>query len=192
MSTGSLAGEVKRRSTWTIIMGVVIAALGLLLIFYPFAAAVITTVVLGWVLILVGVAQFVFALHSHTIGRFFLKALSSAVFVLFGIALAFFPITGVATLTAILGVLLLFEAGLLLSLAFQMKPQAGWGWFLADGLVSLLLGFLVLARWPSSSLWALGTLLGIAVLMNGISRIMLASRIRGEATRAERIIRPAA
>jgi uncharacterized membrane protein HdeD (DUF308 family) len=62
--------------------------------------------------------------------------------------------------------------------AFQMRPVDGWGWFLFDGIVTLLLGILILDRWPSSSLWAIGTLVGVAVLVGGISRIMIAGKIR--------------
>jgi uncharacterized membrane protein HdeD (DUF308 family) len=190
MAADSLAGEVKRRSTWTIIMGIVIAALGLLLIAYPFAAGVITTVVLGWVMILVGIAQFVFALHSHTAGKFFLKALSAVVFALLGIALAFFPMAGLAALTGLIGTFLLIEAGVLLVTAFQMRPTQGWGWFLFDGIVTLLLGVMILGHWPSSSFWAIGTLIGFVVLMSGFSRIMIAGRIRGGAATMERFSRP--
>jgi uncharacterized membrane protein HdeD (DUF308 family) len=187
----TITGEVKRRSTWTIIMGIVIVLLGIVLIAHPFAAATIMTLMLGWALILVGVAQFVFALHSHTVGRFFLKALYAVLFVIAGIALAFFPVAGLATLTAMLGAFLLIEAGVLIVTAFHMRPGRGWGWFLFDGLASLLLGILILAHWPSSSIWAIGTLVGFAVLMSGFSRIMIASRIRGGASAAEEYMRHA-
>ena len=170
-------------------MGIVVVLLGLLLIAYPFTAAVLTTMVLGCVLILVGAAQLVFALHSHSVGKFLWKALSAALFVIAGIVLMFFPIAGVATLTAMLGAFLLIEAGVLIVTAFHMRPIHGWGWFLFDGLVSLLLGVMILAHWPSSTMWAIGTLVGFAVLMSGFTRIMIASRIRGGASAAEQIMR---
>jgi uncharacterized membrane protein HdeD (DUF308 family) len=185
MATDSIAGEVKRHTTWTIIMGILIVLLGIVLIAHPFAAATVMTLMLGWALILVGVAQFVFALHSHSVGRFFLKALYAVLFVIAGIALAFFPVAGLATLTAMLGAFLLIEAGVLIVTAFHMRPNGGWGWFLFDGLASLVLGIMILAHWPSSSVWAIGTLIGFAVLMSGFSRIMIASKIRGGAAAAE-------
>lgn len=191
MTNDTIAGEVKRHSTWTIIMGIVIVLLGIVLIAHPFAAATIMTLMLGWALILVGVAQFVFALHSHSVGRFFLKALYAVLFVIAGIGMAFFPVAGLATLTAMLGAFLLVEAGVLIVTAFHMRPNRGWGWFLFDGIASLLLGILILAHWPSSSIWAIGTLVGFAVLMSGFSRIMIASRIRGGASAAEEYMRHA-
>jgi uncharacterized membrane protein HdeD (DUF308 family) len=192
MSTHNLTGDIKKRSSWSILMGVITAALGVFLIIYPLATATIATVLLGWVLIFVAIAQFVFALHSQTVGNFFLKVLLGVIYGICGIALAFFPIAGVAVLTGLLGTLLVVYAGIAAVTAFQLRPATGWGWFLFDGAISLLIGVLILARWPSSSFWAIGTLVGVAVLIGGISRIMIAGRMRSGISEIDRSIRRAA
>src|SRR5271169_5289695 len=161
MPIQSLTTDIKKRSTWSITMGALTAILGVFLIVYPFATATITTVLLGWVLIFVGIAQFVFALHSQTVGNFFLKVFLGVLYGITGVALAFFPFEGVEALTGLLGTLLLVQAGLLTATAFQVKPVYGWGWFLADAAASLFIGILILAKWPSSSAWAIGTLVGV-------------------------------
>lgn len=191
MSTQNVTDEIKKRAGWSIFMGVITAILGLFLIAYPLATAAITTVLLGWVLIFVGIAQFVFALHSQTVGKFFLKVLLGALYGIAGVALAFFPIAGVAVLTVLLGTLLLVYGVVEAVTAFQIRPLEGWGWFLFDAVVSILIGILILARWPSSSVWAIGTLVGVAVLMGGISRIMIAAKIRSGVSGVERTIRAA-
>jgi len=94
-------------------------------------------------------------------------------------------------LTLMLGTLLLIQAGMLTALAFQLKPVEGWGWFLADAASSLLLSVLIFAKWPSSAIWTIGTLVGVAVLMSGISRIMIATKIRSGAATMERLSRAA-
>ena len=186
-----LSEELKKRSAWSIFMGVFTAALGVFLIVYPLATATITTVLLGWVLIFVGIGLFVFALQSQTLGNFFLKILLSLLYGIFGIALAFFPIAGVATLTLMLGTLLLIQAGTLTAIAYQLKPVDGWGWFLTDAASSFLLSALIFAKWPSSTIWAIGTLVGVAVLISGISRIMIATKIWSGAANMERLSRAA-
>jgi uncharacterized membrane protein HdeD (DUF308 family) len=191
MPTQDLAGELKKRSAWSIFMGVLTAALGVFLIVYPLATATITALLLGWILIFVGIALFVFALHSQTVGNFFLKILSGLLYGICGIALAFFPVAGVAALTLMLGTLLLIQAGMLTAIAFQLKPVEGWGWLLADAATSLLLSVLIFAKWPSSAIWAIGTLVGVSVLMSGISRIMIATKIRSGAATVERLSRAA-
>ena len=192
MPAQNLTSEIKSRSAWSIVMGVLTAALGVFLIVYPLATATITTVLLGWTLIFVGISQFVFALHSQTVGNFFFRAFLAVLYGLCGIALAFFPIAGVVGLTALLGTLLLIHAGVATVTAFQMRPVAGWGWFLFDAVSSLLLGILIFAQWPSASVWAIGTLVGVSVLTSGISRIMIATKIRSGATSIERSLHGAA
>jgi uncharacterized membrane protein HdeD (DUF308 family) len=79
MSTqATLTADIRKRSSWSIFMGVITTALGVFLIAYPMATATITMLLLGWVLIFVAIAQFVFALHSQTVGKFILKVLLSA------------------------------------------------------------------------------------------------------------------
>jgi len=188
MPTQSITDDVKKRSGWSIAMGILTAVLGVFLIIYPFATAMITTVLLGWILILVGIAQFVFALYTQTVGSFFLKVLLGILYAVAGIALAFLPIEGVIVLTGVLGTLLLIQAGMLTVTAFQMKPLDGWGWYLADAIASLLLGVLIFVKWPNSSMWAIGTLVGVAVLVGGISRIMIAAKIRSGAVQLGRYV----
>jgi uncharacterized membrane protein HdeD (DUF308 family) len=188
MSMHTLTQEVNKRSGWSIFMGVLSAALGLFLIAYPLATAAITTVLLGWTLILVGVAQFIFAVNSQTPGNFFLKLLSGLLYGITGLALSFAPVEGVEALTGLLGTLLLVQAGMATVTAFQIRPLEGWGWFLFDAACSLALGLLILVKWPSSSNWAIGTLVGAAVLMGGISRTVVASKIRSGAGSVDRAV----
>jgi len=177
MSAQNLIDEAKKRAAWSIFMGVLTAAFGAFLIVYPLATAKFTTVVLGWVLILVGIAQFVFALHSQKPGSFFPKLLSAGVFGIVGVTFAFAPMAAVEGLTGLLGTLLLVQAGLATITAFQSRPLAGWGWFLLEASVSFALGMLILIKWPASSVWAIGTLVGVAVLIGGIARIIVATKV---------------
>jgi len=187
MSAQNLIEEAKKRAAWSIFMGVLTAAFGAFLIVYPLATAKVTIVLLGWVLVLVGIAQFVFALHSQKPGGFFPKLLAAALFGVTGVALAFAPMEGVQALTGLLGTLLLVQAGLATVTAFQIRPGAGWGWFLVDAAASFVFGMLILVRWPSSSVWAIGMLVGVAVLMGGIVRIVVAAKIRSGASTLERL-----
>jgi uncharacterized membrane protein HdeD (DUF308 family) len=41
-------------------------------------------------------------------------------------------------------------------LAFSMKRETPWIWVVLSGVITLLLGLLILARWPVSSLYILG------------------------------------
>jgi uncharacterized membrane protein HdeD (DUF308 family) len=174
----NLSSEVKSRAGWGIFMGVLTAALGVLLMAYPLATATVTTILLGFILVVVGVVEIIQALRSHTAGSFFLRLLLGIVYGVGGVVLVVFPLWGVAVLTSVLGFMLLFEAVVAAVLAFQTRPEAGWGWFLFDAGIALLLGIMILAHWPASSFWAIGTLVGAAVFVRGITRIALSAGLR--------------
>lgn len=184
-SNPRLSTELKTRGGWGIFLGVLVAALGVLLIAYPLATATITTFLLGAILVAVGVIDIVLAIGSHTIGRLFLRVLLGIVLGLAGVLLIASPLAGVAVLTVWLGVMLIGEAVVTAALAFQIRPASGWGWLLFDAGVSLVLGGLILAHWPVSSIWAIGTLVGAAVLMRGITRIALSAGLRRAAVTVE-------
>ena len=187
MSAQNLIEEAKRRAAWSILTGVLTSALGVFLIAYPLVTAKMTTVLLGWILIFVGIGEFVFALHSRKPGGFFPKLLAAALFAVTGAALACSPMVGVQGLTGLLGTLLLVQAGLAAVTAFQIRPLAGWQWYLVGAGTSFALGLLVLMKWPSSSVWAIGTLVGAAVLVGGVVRIVIAVKIQSEALSLEHL-----
>jgi uncharacterized membrane protein HdeD (DUF308 family) len=54
----------------------------------------------------------------------------------------------------------------------------GWGWQAADGIITLLLGLLVLAQWPASGLWVIGLLIGIDLIFYGSAWMALALGLR--------------
>jgi uncharacterized membrane protein HdeD (DUF308 family) len=187
-----LAGDVKKRTTWGIFLGVVMVVLGFLLMVFPLATATVTTIFIGCILIIAGVIDIVLALRSHTVGTFFLRLLLGVVYGFAGVLLIASPLWGVAVLTLVLGWMLIFEAILAVVLAFQMRPANGWAWFLFDAVITGFLGVLVLAHWPASAIWAIGTLVGAAVLVRGITRIAVSIGMKKVAGRVEDITRPRA
>jgi len=173
-----LTGDIKSRAAWGIVLGILTAVLGLLLVVYPLFAAKVTTIVIGSILVIAGVFELIQALRAHTVGAFFMGLLLGVVYGFGGVVLLLNPLWGVAVLTVALGVMLVVEAGAAAVLAFQMKPISGWGWLLFDAAITAILGFLILAHWPASSIWAIGTLVGAALFIRGVTRIALSTRLR--------------
>jgi uncharacterized membrane protein HdeD (DUF308 family) len=54
----------------------------------------------------------------------------------------------------------------------------GWGWVLANGIVTLILGVLIWREWPESALWVIGMFVGIDMLFAGWSWVMTALAVR--------------
>ena len=181
MVTETISREISRRTGWSIFMGILTAVLGVVMIIYPLATAAASTVFFGSVLIIAAVAQLVFAFSSQTAGQFFLKLLLGIFYGIAGICLVAVPGIGVVTLTAMLGAMLIAEAVMETFIAFSLPTGSGRGEFLLNALASLLLGLMIVLQWPSSSVWAIGTLVGVAVLFNGVTRAVISGRIRHDA-----------
>ena len=64
--------------------------------------------------------------------------------------------------------------------AFKFRPDPAWIWFLIGGLVSLILCSMIWNQWPLSGIMAVGILVGVDLLMTGISLVMLGSVVKNQ------------
>ena len=83
-----------------------------------------------------------------------------------------------ASLTLVLASLFLVEGILNIVLFFRTRSVQGSSWLLIDGIITLLLGLMIYAQWPSSSAWAIGTLVGVSMIISGVTRVMLSLAVR--------------
>jgi len=166
-------GTVREDRGWFIGLGVTFAVLGALAVFLPFAASLVTTIVIGWLMMVGGVLQAIHAVRNRRWASSTWAIVAGVIEVLAGVLVVAFPIAGTVTLTLILAAFFAAEGILKLIRAVQHRGLPAWGWLLFDGVVSLALGLLVLARWPSTAVWALGLLVGINLLFGGASMLLI-------------------
>jgi uncharacterized membrane protein HdeD (DUF308 family) len=136
------------------------------------------SVVIAWLIIFAGVIHIVVAFHSHGAGSVIWKLLVGLAYLCFGGYLLIHPVLGVASLTLVLAALFVIEGVLNVVLFFKMRPLHGSAWLLIDGLVTLGLGGLIYAQWPSSSVWAIGILVGVSLMISGATRIAMTLAVR--------------
>ena len=144
----------------------------------PFLAAVAVNAVIAWLIVLAGVVHLMLAFRAHGAGQHDLEALVGIAYLFFGAYLIMHPVLGVASLTLMLASLFLIEGILDIVLFFKMRPMGGSTWVLVDGIITLLLGLLIYMQWPSSSAWAIGTLVGVSLIISGVARVMLSLAVR--------------
>jgi len=169
---------VRQASTWSILWGVSLIILGMLALGSPFVAAVAVNVVIAWLIVVAGVIHVIIAFHAHRAGSLIWRLLVGLAYVFFGVYLIAHPALGVASLTLLLASLFLVEGVFDIALFFQVRPMQGSSWVLIDGIITLLLGLMIYRQWPSSSAWAIGTLVGVSMIISGITRLMLSLAVR--------------
>jgi uncharacterized membrane protein HdeD (DUF308 family) len=164
---------IKKASGWFIGMAVAFILLGIFAIVEPGVAGLAVTILVGWVLIFGGVVHTVAAFSRGGLGRVIWHVLIGIVYVVGGFYFLTHPLLGLGTLTLLLAVIILTEAVFEVIAHFRTRGTGGSGWLLVNALITLLLGGLIWFHWPSSSAWAIGTLVGVNLLMTGISRLMI-------------------
>jgi uncharacterized membrane protein HdeD (DUF308 family) len=167
-----------RSPGWSIFLGILLVLAGLLAIVVPFFAGVAASVFFGWLVLFGGVAHLVYAWSERGAGAILWQVLIGIVYVIAGLYMLVLPVAGVVALTLVLGFYIAVEGVFELVIFSLLRRLRGAVWFLIDGLVSLLLAGLIFFAWPSSSLWAVGTLVGISLLFSGIARLTLPLGLR--------------
>jgi uncharacterized membrane protein HdeD (DUF308 family) len=157
----------RRRTGWDIVLGLLSVVAGIVALGHVAAASLISVLFLGWTLLLGGVVLVVagLALWKQGTNRWDLAA--GVLFVLLGFSFIRNPDVGLLTLTLLSGSLLLLGGMVRIVVAFQ--PGAPRAVLLVNGIITLLLGGMVLNQWPVSALWFLGTVLGIQLILDGLT-----------------------
>ncbi|HEX5527618.1 MAG TPA: HdeD family acid-resistance protein [Solirubrobacterales bacterium] len=167
----SLDPEVREglSRSWKALMTVGICAivLGCIAILVPAVAAVGTAIFIGWILLIVGAFMVAGAFSAHSVGTLLWRMLWAILTVIVGLWLILEPHNGTLTLTFVLGVYFLFMGLTRITIAFLGRGQPNAGWIGLSGVAGLVIGILVLAKFPSSADWAIGLLVGIDLIFAG-------------------------
>jgi uncharacterized membrane protein HdeD (DUF308 family) len=173
-----LGDGLKRASRASLVLSIVLIVFGVLAIALPIASSVGVAIVIAWLVIFDGVAQLVHAFQSQGIGHIAWKLLVAVFYLVAGAYLLANPAIGAAGLTLVLAIFLFAEGVADVVAYFSTRKSGSSGWILFDGIVTLVLGFMIWMHWPVSSLWVIGTLVGISMIMTGTTRLMMALAVR--------------
>jgi len=135
--------------------------------------------VLGVILVLVGAAKLWHGLQQPRGGAFLMGLAVSAAYLVAGLLMLVHPWSGILALTILLAAFLVVKGVLKTAAAWHLRPRAPWGWTMASGLLSLVLGLLIWLGLPGTALWAIGLLLGVDLVFTGLTMIAFYHSVRG-------------
>jgi uncharacterized membrane protein HdeD (DUF308 family) len=174
----SITDHIHGATTWSIVLSVLMIAAGLLAVFSPAVAGVAVTVFFGWLLIFSGILHLAFAWQAGRPGAVVWEILIGVLYGGIGFYLLAQPVAGLESLTLALAIYLVIEGVLEFVLSFLLRPLPGSGWLLVDGFVTMVIAAMIVSAWPISSVWAIGTLVGVSMFLSGITRLMLSVAVR--------------
>jgi uncharacterized membrane protein HdeD (DUF308 family) len=186
------AGELRRSWGWYLALGIVLIVLGMIAIGSTFVMTIASVFFFGCLLLIGGVMEAIHAFWHKCWAGFFLDLLTGILYVIVGWMMVTNPKASALLLTLVIAMFLVFEGVLRIVTALTAR-YPHWGWVLFNGVISLALGVMIWRQWPYSGLWVIGLFVGIEMLLNGWSLVMLSSAGRhlpDEAPTAGNPLRP--
>jgi uncharacterized membrane protein HdeD (DUF308 family) len=165
------------------VMGLLIALLGVLALASVPITSLATVLFYGALLVVGGIFEVVHALRVRKTGPFLMFLLGGFLSIVVGALVLMRPGVGLVSVTLLMAGFF-FARGLFRGITAVMDRYSGWGWDFIYGLVSVALGVIIFAQLPSSSLWALGLVVGVEILSRGISIMAVALMARSAMRRA--------
>jgi uncharacterized membrane protein HdeD (DUF308 family) len=163
--------ELDRKRGWFIGLGIFLIVLGIVAGGAAVATTLISVVMLGWILLVASIGLAVLSFLTGRWSGFLLTLAAAALSAIAGITLLSNPLVGAAAITLTIATILI-AAGIYRSIASMVMRFPNWGWSLANGIITLALGALLLRALPNASLYFLGLLIGIDLIFHGMSWLM--------------------
>src|SRR5262245_9608823 len=166
--------QIAEHWVWYLVLGIVLLLAGCAAIAFPHVSTIAAKIALGWIFLVSGIVTILHAFSAGEWRGFLLNLLIGILYAAVGAYLAFLPLAGILTLTALVAALFLADGVLEVIMAFRIRSHRGWGWVLVSGLVAIAAGALIALQLPTSATWVLGVLVGIKMIFAGWSFIALA------------------
>jgi uncharacterized membrane protein HdeD (DUF308 family) len=167
---------------WPVVMIIV----GILALWLPAASSIGVARLLGWLMVFDAGFQLIHSFRSEGVGHVAWKVVVALVYLVVGIYFLMHPLLAVALVTLALATFFLVEGLVDVFSYFASRETRASHWILVNGIVSIVLAVMIWRHWPTGSLWVLGVLVGVGLLMAGVSRLMIALAVRSYARQAGR------
>lgn len=189
MANSTEHGQLRSSWVWLAVLGAISLIGGILALANPFAATMTAALLAAWAFALFGVLQIVQAFRVRGSWPIFLwSLLLGALTLAVGISLLLRPMEGIISLTILVAIMFIVLGVVKIMFAYTLRPISNWGWVFVSGLLSLVLGGMILAEMPWSASAVLGILLAVELLSNGVFLLLIAFGLRatgdGETKRA--------
>src|SRR6201984_2203781 len=173
LRTGTDVAPLRAKWGWIVALGVVYVFAGFVALGSVVMATVASVLIVGVMMIVAGAAEIINAFQIKSWGKFLIWALLGVLYIVAGFVTFENPLLAAVLLTLVLGASLVVSGIMRIILAFNMKRETPWIGVALSGVITLLLGLLILARWPINSVYILGLFLGIDLIMAGAGWIGL-------------------
>lgn len=163
---------------WFVALGAAMVVLGMVALGHVVAATLVSVLFIATLMVIGGIAQLIHAWRLKQMSGFVFWTLGGLLYLGAGLLALLRPETGASLLTLLFGATLIGSGALRLWIWFNNRAQRGWQWLALSGVVTLLVGLLIAFGWPGNSVWILGLILGVDLLIQGWTLLFIGFALR--------------
>jgi uncharacterized membrane protein HdeD (DUF308 family) len=169
--------HLQHNAPWFLTLGISLVLLGTLALCFSFFTTLISIFYLGIMLVVLGIFEAVQSVNVRYWSKFFLHVLLSVLYLVGGVMIIMHPLISEVNITLFL-CFFFIVTGIFKIIFALTHHMVNKGWNILDGIVSLLLGILILQELPEAGLWVIGMFVGINMLLTGWTWIMLSYAVK--------------
>jgi uncharacterized membrane protein HdeD (DUF308 family) len=169
----TFAAIVIRTSAWSVVWPLLLILFGLLAIVLPLAISFSFALFIGWLLLLSSAIQVLHAFQHKNIASIPWNLAVALPYMGAGVYLLAHQLLGISSLDFVIGIFFIAKAIVDFLSFLRARKSIGSSWILLDGIGNLILGLFIWIQWPSSLSWAIARLVGISLLITGITSLII-------------------
>jgi uncharacterized membrane protein HdeD (DUF308 family) len=174
MSLEATTNELRRATTLSIALGLLLVVGGVVGLVYIVVATITSAVLFAWLLILGGLLALTDAWQRRGKAGFWASAITGVANLAAGVIILWKPAESLVALTMLVAVFLLV-GGMFRIVTGLAGGVPGSGWLVLHGAVDVFLAVLIIANLPEASFYVLGVMLSVSLLVDGLALIVLGS-----------------
>jgi uncharacterized membrane protein HdeD (DUF308 family) len=178
-AVAAVFGALKKNWGWLLALGILSIVLGTIGLYLTFALTLATVLLFGALILGGGVLQLIQAFSCKGWKSVLGHVLIALLYVAAGILIIIDPVLASGVFTLLLAGILMAAGVIRITMGIQHRKAAtGWYWPLLSGIVSILLGGMIVLQWPVSGLWVIGLFVAVELILNGWSYVFVALAAR--------------
>lgn len=168
--------QKKPNRLWLVVIGIGFLILGFTGLGMTFAVTTASIMLFGVMMIIASGAEFADAAKQKGFKNILYPAFTGLLYLFAGIAILSNPIQAQLILTLIVAGILMLVGLTRVIMALGLREAGGWFMPFISGIISVVLGAMILLQWPVSGLWVIGLVVSVELIVNGWSYIFLGLR----------------
>jgi uncharacterized membrane protein HdeD (DUF308 family) len=172
-------GEVQKNWKWLLFLGIAFLILGIIGLSRAFTLTIASVYFFGFLILIGGAIQLFDSFKCKGWKGIIWHLIISIIYILVGIQIIVRPLVASTMITLVIAIGIILVGILRVVMAIQHRGLSNWGWPLFSGIVSILLGLIIAARWPVSGLFVIGLFVAIELIIHGWSYLFLALAAKG-------------